>query len=388
MSNNTFQFFNGGTESWLESQLTKPHQSVELSKQQVNNTAKPLVSLIAPAYNEALIVDRNLEIICDYMSSLEQYYRWELIVVNDGSRDDTGARAEVFAKKYENVFVIHHLHNGGLGQALQTGFEHSRGDYILTLDMDLSYSPEHIERLLRHIQETGSKVVIASPYMKGGKVTNVPWLRRVLSIWGNRFLSFMAKLKIATLTGMVRAYDGDFIRSLKLKSMGMEVQPEILHKARLLNAKVTEIPGHLKWSLQKGQPKAKRRRSSMRILSHIWEIFFAGFLLRPVIFFIIPSLLFLLLAIFANMWVLIHCWTFYQQLAQQTPFPDPTVAVAQAFRYAPHTFFIGGTSLMISIQLFSLGILSAQSKSYFEEIFYLGANLSKAMRQGSKINEQ
>jgi hypothetical protein len=49
------------------------------------------------------------------------------------------------------------------------------------------------------------------------------------------------------------------------------------------------------------------------------------------------------------------------------------VAIARAFQGAPHTFVIGGMLLMLSIQLFSLGVLAVQSKSYFEEIFYLAS---------------
>ncbi|NTV97240.1 MAG: glycosyltransferase, partial [Thiobacillus sp.] len=61
-------------------------------------------------------------------------------------------------------------------------------DYLVVLDIDLSYSPDHIERMLARIRQTKAKIVIASPYMEGGKVSNVPWLRRVLSIWANRYL--------------------------------------------------------------------------------------------------------------------------------------------------------------------------------------------------------
>jgi hypothetical protein len=77
---------------------------------------------------------------------------------------------------------------------------------------------------------------------------------------------------------------------------------------------------------------------------------------------------------------LIHCWENYQTLSQQAPFPDPTLAVAQAFQQSPHAFIIGGMTLMLAIQLFSLGILSVQSKSYFEEIFYLASSIYRQTR--------
>lgn len=359
-------------------------QTREQEAQSIPESYRPLVSLVAPAYNEAIIIEKNLAVLCSYMQSLESQYRWELIIVNDGSRDETGALAEAFAQGRSNVHIVHHLTNFGVGQTLKTGFEHCQGDYIITLDLDFSYAPEtHIEPLLSKIRETHAKVVLASPYMKGGKVSNVPWLRRVLSVWGNRFLSFSAKGNLSTLSSMVRVYDAEFLRGLNLKSAGMEINPEVIHKARLLEAKVTEIPAHLKWISQKAQPKARRRKSSMtavKLLKHTWSIFFFGFLFRPVMFFIIPSLLFFLISSYASFWILVHCWTNYQAVQASYPNLENAIsaAVSAAFQQAPHTFIIGGMSLMISTQLFSLGVLSMQSKRYFEEIFYLGTAIYKS----------
>lgn len=345
---------------------------------------RPFVSLVVPAYNESVILEQNLTVLCEYMETLAVQYRWEIVVVNDGSKDRTGECADAFAKSHNNVHVVHHYVNCGLGQALKTGFEYCQGDYIVTLDLDLSYSPDHIERLLEKIRATGSKVVVASPYMKGGRVSNVPWFRRELSIWANRFLSFTAKRSLATLTGMVRVYDADFVRGLNCRSSGMDVNPEVIHKAGLMKERVDEIPAHLHWNSQEAVPQAKRRKSSMRILRQTWAIVFYGFLFRPVMFFLIPSLMFFLMSCYSNFYLLLHVWHQYQILAQSTPFPDPTDAVAAAFRVAPHTFFIGGMTLMLAIQLFSLGVLSMQSKSYFEEIFYLGSAIYKASRRNRR----
>jgi glycosyltransferase involved in cell wall biosynthesis len=345
-------------------------------------TSLPLVSLVVPAFREAAILEQNLQILCDYMTSLEHSYQWEIVVVNDGSPDDTGDRAEAFARTHPQVRVVHHLVNCGLGQALRTGFEHSQGDYIVTLDLDLSYAPEtHIQPLLSTMQTSRAKVVVASPYMPGGKVSNVPWLRLKLSIWANRFLSLTVKRELATLTGMVRAYDGEFIRGIHSKSQGMDINPELLHKARLLDATVQEIPAHLHWRTQRSQPKGRRRKSSMKIARHTWDILVYGFIFSPVMFFLIPSLLCLGMAVYSGGWATVHCWSQYQWLASQTPHPDPTEAVAMAFQKAPHTFFIGGMSLMIGMQFLSLGILSAQSKHYFEEVFHLGTAINRKLRR-------
>jgi glycosyltransferase involved in cell wall biosynthesis len=345
------------------------------------------ISLVIPAYNEAAILEENLDRIYQYILQRGENLDWEMIIVNDGSRDQTHQIATDFARQKNNIIIVNHPKNKGLGQALKSGFTHANGDYIITLDVDLSYAPHHIEILLKKIFETRAKVVVASPYMKGGKVSNVPLFRKILSIWANRFLSLTAKKTLSTFTGMVRAYDARFLRGLNLKSMGMDINPEIIHKAQLLGARIDEVPAHLHWSderlenLQKRSQTRQSRQSSMKIFRHTWAILFYGFIFRPVMFFIVPSLILFLISMYANMWALIHCWTFYQTLSQAAPFPDPTIALAKAFQQSPHTFLIGGMTLMLSIQLFSLGILAVQSKSYFEEIFYLA---SAIFRQGNR----
>jgi glycosyltransferase involved in cell wall biosynthesis len=345
------------------------------------------ISLVIPAYNEAAILEENLDRIYQYILQRGENLDWEMIIVNDGSRDQTHQIATDFARQKNNIIIVNHPKNKGLGQALKSGFTHANGDYIITLDVDLSYAPYHIEILLKKIFETRAKVVVASPYMKGGKVSNVPLFRKILSIWANRFLSLTAKKTLSTFTGMVRAYDARFLRGLNLKSMGMDINPEIIHKAQLLGARIDEVPAHLHWSderlenLQKRSQTRQSRQSSMKIFRHTWAILFYGFIFRPVMFFIVPSLILFLISMYANMWALIHCWTFYQTLSQAAPFPDPTIALAKAFQQSPHTFLIGGMTLMLSIQLFSLGILAVQSKSYFEEIFYLA---SAIFRQGNR----
>jgi glycosyltransferase involved in cell wall biosynthesis len=346
----------------------------------VNNpvSTKPLVSLVVPAYNEASIVARNLGELCRQMELLENEYRWEMVIVNDGSTDETGTLAEAFAKSRENIHVLHHRTNFGLGQAFRTAFDYCQGDYVITLDMDLSYSPDHIPKLLSVIAETNAKIVVASPYMEGGRISHVPWLRKKFSIWANRFLSLASKGRLSTLTGMVRAYEGKFLRSLNLKATGMEINPEILYKATLLGAELEEVPATLDWHF--ARTKGEKRRSSMKLLRHTLSVLLSGFLFRPVMFFLIPGFGLLLFAFYVNGWMLVHFYNHYQVLGEYTWFfSRASAAVSAAYKEFPHTFIVGGLASMLAIQLISLGILALQSKSYFEEIFYLGTNLYKAM---------
>jgi glycosyltransferase involved in cell wall biosynthesis len=360
-------------------------QPAVVSESQV--AAKPLVSLVLPAYNEASIVDEHLSELCRHMELLEHEYRWEMVVVNDGSTDETGALAEAFARTKNNIHVLHHRRNLGLGQAFRTAFNYCRGNYIVTLDMDLSYSPDHIAKLLSAITKTNAKIVVASPYMDGGKISNVPWLRRQLSIWANRFLSLASKGRLSTLTGMVRAYDGKFLRSLNLKATGMEINPEIVYKATLLGAELQEIPAHLDWHFAKA--KGDQRKSSMKLLRHTLSVLLSGFLFRPVMFFLVPGFGLLLFAFYVNGWMLVHFFNHYQSLGQYDWFfSRASAAVSAAYKEFPHTFIVGGLASVLAIQLISLGILALQSKSYFEEIFYLGTNLYNTMNEKGREEDE
>jgi len=350
----------------------------------VGSPDKPLVSVVMPAYNEAPVIEHNLWRVCEHMARLETQLRWELVIINDGSSDETGRLAERFARAHGNVRVFHHFTNFGVGQALRFAARHTLGDYVVVLDTDLSYSPDHIELLLGRIRSTRAKIVLTSPYMQGGKVSNVPWLRRTLSTWANRFLAASIPGHLSTLTSMVRIYDGPFLRSMNLRSMGLEIMPEILYKAKLLGARIEEVPAHLDWGA--AQSKHAARRSSMRLARHTGAIILSGFLFRPVIYFIVPGLALLAFAAYVNAWTLIHFGQEYVRLAQYADiFQRSSAAVSAAYAGSPHTFMIGLLALMLAIQLISLGILSLQNKSHFEELFHLGSAIYRAQHGDPEV---
>ena len=362
---------------------TRPRPSSPGGDAAERPSARPLVSLVVPAFNEAAIVEANLATLCRYMESLEHEYRWEIVVVNDGSGDATGRLVDAFAAGRDHVRVVHHAVNFGLGQALKSAFAQCRGDYIVTIDVDLSYSPDHIRRMLTRLRETRAKVVVASPYMDGGHISHVPWARRMMSVWANRFLSATAERSLSTLTGMVRAYDARFVRTLDLRAQGMDINPEVIYKSMLLRARIDEVPAHLDWQLQNAA--GPRRKSSMKVLRHVTSTLLSGFLFKPFMFFMLPGLALLLFALYVNAWVLVHFVTHYQQFPEVGWFLSrASLAVAGAYHEAPHTFFVGLTSLMLAIQFISLGILALQSKRYFEEIFHLGTTIFRATREDGR----
>ncbi len=332
---------------------------------------RPLVSVVVPAYNESAIITPHLERLCRYMTQLEDNYRWEIIVVNDGSKDNTGELADTFAASHTNVSVCHHRVNRNLGGALQTGFQQASGDYIAVMDIDLTYSEDHIGRMLDKIRETEADIVVASPYMKGGKNIAVPFFRLLLSRVVNWLLRLMSTVDIHTFTGMVRLYNAGFLRNLNLKSITYSINPEIIHKAGIMRGRVVEIPAELDWSFQK--KVGASRSSSIRIWQGILAGLMSGFIFRPYMFFLGIGM-----ALFAvSMYIII--WIFALTFNVLPDF-DPDLfnletrfgmAVARIFSERPYSFLVGGVSLIISFQFLGIGFLSLQSKRYFDELFHL-----------------
>ncbi len=342
-----------------------------------NSEKRTSVSIIVPGYNEEAFISQNLSTLYNYMKRLEDKYDWEIVFINDGSNDRTGDLAEEFAIDKPEVRIFHHIVNLNLGNALKTGFNNVNGDYTVTLDLDLSYSPDHIEKLLGTLESTKADIVIASPYMKGGKVTAVPFLRRIMSKWVNRFMRLASQEKFCTFTGMVRAYRTEFIKGLNLKTNDYEINPEILYKSMILRARIIEIPAHLDWTVLNNL--GVKRSSGMRIIKSFFSGLMAGFIFRPYVFFLAIGALLLLISIYIIGWIFYNTFQILTEIQIDPNFFDDrfSMALGQVFQERPHAFLVGGVTLITSIQVLSVGFLSLQSKRYFEELFHINSSILK-----------
>jgi len=340
---------------------------------------KILVSLVIACYNEEAILAKSLESIDKYIHT-QNKYEWELILVNDGSKDQTPQIINEFALNKEYVKVVHHLVNLNLGNALKSGFKKSKGDYVITFDVDLSYSLDHIEKLLDTIEQTQAEVVLASPYMKGGKVTAVPFSRLFLSRIVNRIMSIASQEKFYTFTCMVRAYNGDFIRNLNLKTKDYEINSEIIYKSLILRARIIEIPAHLDWSYQNSLGKG--RVSGMHIFKGIMSGLMSSFIFRPYIYFIGVGTTLLLISIYIISWIFINTFRMYPIITANGQYFDDrfSAAVQALFQLRPYSFLVGGVTLIVALQILSTGFLSLQNKRYYDELFHLGSNLKDTNR--------
>jgi len=219
------------------------------------------LSIIIPMFNEAENVESTLrkveEALLPYKGS------FEIIPVNDGSGDDTLQILERIAAKNGKIKVTSYPRNFGRGKALRTGFKASSGEIIVSIDADLSYSPNYIMDLVEALNgDRDIDLVLASPYMPGGGVENVPFSRLWVSKFGNKILRFAMPNRIYTSTGIFRAYRRTVLDSLELESDGKEIHLEILSKAIALGFRVKEFPAILT-SRKKGRSKFKFKKTAV-----------------------------------------------------------------------------------------------------------------------------
>ena len=335
----------------------------------------PLVSIILPCYNEEAILEVHFIKIQSYLEARKHKYDWEIVIVNDGSKDKTGEIAELLSKKGDNIKVVHHPTNLNLGRALQTGFQNSRNDILVVLDIDLSYSVDHIDQLIDKLIETSADMVIASPYMKGGKVTAVPFTRKIMSKWVNVFMRVFATSDLHTFTGMVRAYKREFIQNLDLKTVDYEINPEIIYKGIILRAKMIEIPAHLDWTEQL-KHKATRQ-SSLKIVKGFFSGLMSTFIFRPYFFFLGIGVILMMLSLYELIWLLYDTLYDLNQTYLSGLEASFSLSLAKQFSKNPQSFLVGGITFVSAIQFLSLVFLSLQSKRYFEEIYHLGTAIKK-----------
>jgi len=138
------------------------------------------LSIIAPMFNEEDNVELLLSTIKDTMRLFSG--NWEILFINDGSEDNTFEIAKKLEKQYETLSVISYKTNRGRGYALRKGFDNANGRYIVSIDSDLSYHPDHILLMYSEMKSDNSlDVVIGSPLLAGGKIIGVPIFRVLIA---------------------------------------------------------------------------------------------------------------------------------------------------------------------------------------------------------------
>jgi dolichol-phosphate mannosyltransferase len=298
------------------------------------------LSIIIPMFNESENAESTLSRVEEALVSFKGTY--EIIAVNDGSLDNTLEILNRLAEQDRKLKVVSYSKNVGRGMALKKGFKESSGEVIVSIDADLSYSPHYILDFVETLRkEPELDFVLASPYMPGGGVQNVPALRLYISKLGNKILRLAMPNRIYTSTGIFRAYRKKVLDSLELESDGKEIHLEILSKALALGYRVKEIPAILT-SRKRGKSKFKFKKTA---ISHLVFSVFE----KPVIIFGFVGLLILTIGFLIGIYIV------YLRFSGELTAGRPLITFALLL-------ILGG------IQILSFGFIAIQIVSLRREI--------------------
>jgi dolichol-phosphate mannosyltransferase len=190
------------------------------------------ISVVIPALNEGSNLRHLLPRVHQVVSALAPE-RYEIIVVDGGSTDDT---VEVVDSLGARVIP---QDEPGYGGALKAGFQSAQGEYILTLDADLSHDPDFIERMWKAGRE--AEVIVASRYVPQGSA-QMPLLRKVLSLILNKFFTKGLSLPLHDISSGFRLYRASAIKGMSLESLDFDVLEEILIRCYAQGYRIKEIP--------------------------------------------------------------------------------------------------------------------------------------------------
>ena len=197
--------------------------------------------VIVPTFNERFNIARLIPAILAQDPSLE------VLVVDDGSPDGTGAIVDGIAANNARVHVIHRAAKLGLGTAYIAGFRWAlerKYDLVFEMDADFSHNPERLPEFLEAIRE--SDVVLGSRYQNGHvNVVNWPMSRLFLSYCANIYARFVTGLPIFDTTGGFKCFRRNVLESIDLnsvKSNGYAFQIEMSYRAWKRGFQLFEIP--------------------------------------------------------------------------------------------------------------------------------------------------
>jgi glycosyltransferase involved in cell wall biosynthesis len=215
----------------------------------------PFLSAVVPCLNEAPGLPRLERELFAALDALSLDY--EVLIIDDGSTDGTGELLEAMAARRPRLRLLSHGRNRGIGASLKTAISEAKGEWLVFLDADLTFSPEDIARLIAEQKKTGADCVSGSPALGG--MPGVPLGRRLPSLLLNTFYRGLLAQTLTAFTPMFRLYRTADLREIQIETNGFEVSVEIL--ARLLRAEktVVEIPAALS-TRTAGESKLQRWR--------------------------------------------------------------------------------------------------------------------------------
>lgn len=220
------------------------------------------MSVFFPCYNEEQNVERttlSALMVCDRL-----FDDYEVIIVNDGSKDATGAVADRLAREHDRVRAVHNNPNRGYGGALQRGFREATKDYIFYTDGDGQFDLGELERLLPLLE----KFDIVSAYRTNRRDS---FIRRLnAGCWG-MLVRRLFKMRIRDIDGAFKIYPRRFIEQIEMRSTGALIDTEMLARATRLGYSIGQI-GVRHYPRTAGEQTGANLRVILRAFKELFQL--------------------------------------------------------------------------------------------------------------------
>jgi glycosyltransferase involved in cell wall biosynthesis len=197
---------------------------------------KPItISVFFPTYNEEENIKESVEKALRVLEDSPYVSDFEIIIVNDGSRDNTEKVAEKLVAKHTKVRLISHPQNQGYGAALKTGLHAARMEYVFFTDADLQFDLLELQNLLLHVPE--NEVVV------GYRAPRRDPAMRLFNAWGwNRLNRLFFGLQLTDIDCAFKLFRREVVQSMPLRSKGAMLSAELLIRLKRAGVKLKEIP--------------------------------------------------------------------------------------------------------------------------------------------------
>jgi glycosyltransferase involved in cell wall biosynthesis len=212
----------------------------------------PSISIVIPAYNEERRLPATLGSILDYLGSRD-WPQWEVVVVNDGSKDRTAAVAAEFAAEHAGIRLLENPGNRGKGYSVRHGMLEAKGDWVLFTDSDLSAPIEELDKLMAAAREQGASVAIGSRALNRGLIqVHQSLFRETAGRVFNLLMRVATGLPFADTQCGFKLFERgaaqEIFRRQRIERWGFDA--ELLFIARRLGYKTIEVP--VRWSHSEG----------------------------------------------------------------------------------------------------------------------------------------
>lgn len=229
------------------------------------------LSIVIPAFNE----EDNIQLCVRNLHRHVKDIDHEIIVVNDGSTDNTLGALNGIKEKY-NLTIINRLKgNNGFGKAIRVGLKSASGDYIVVLMADSSEDPRDIMKMVDKARQGKWDIIIGSRFKRECEVIHYPVLKLIANRLFNYLVSFLFKMPYYDVSNAFKMYKRDFIQSITIESNSFDITIELPIKAWLLGKKFTEVPTNW-YGRKKGNPKWKLLKDGRLYIQRAFKLYMKG----------------------------------------------------------------------------------------------------------------